>query len=94
MEEKLARAEIICSGLVQGVGFRYFVLRTASKIGVKGYTKNLFSGDVLTVAESEEFKLRELFERLKIGPMHAHVTGAKINWSEPTGEFTNFEVRY
>jgi acylphosphatase len=39
--ENLKHAKIIVNGLVQGVGFRYFVIRHAQKLGLKGYTKNL-----------------------------------------------------
>lgn len=92
MEE--ARAEIIVNGLVQGVGFRYFVMRKAAMLNLKGYVKNLYTGEVLTVAEGPKEKLLELFEQLKIGPISADVKSAKIIWQEPTGEFKNFEVRY
>ena len=37
------RAEIIVNGLVQGVGYRYFVQREANKLGLKGFVKNLFT---------------------------------------------------
>ena len=89
-----ARAEILVNGLVQGVGFRYFVLRKAALLGVKGYVKNLYTGEVLTVAEGEKSKLNELFEQIKIGPISSHVKNSSIVWSEPTGEFETFEVRY
>ena len=45
------RAEIVVNGLVQGVGFRYFVMREAQKLELKGFVKNLYSGEVLTVIE-------------------------------------------
>lgn len=90
----MQRAEIIVNGLVQGVGFRYFVLREAQSLGLKGYTKNLFSGEVLTVVEGEKFMIEELFHRLKIGPSFAHVKNASIIWDEYKNEFTRFEIRY
>jgi hypothetical protein len=34
------------SGMVQGVGFRFFAERTAASLGVGGYVKNLFDGRV------------------------------------------------
>lgn len=89
-----ARAEILVNGLVQGVGFRYFVLRKAALLNVKGYVQNLYTGEVLTVAEGERSKLTELFEQIKIGPTGSYVKNASIVWAEPTGEFDNFEVRY
>jgi acylphosphatase len=88
------RAEIIVNGLVQGVGFRYFVVREAQKLGLKGYTKNLYTGEVLTVVESERSIVEELIKKLKVGPMHASVKSCKVNWLEPKNEFTDFEVRF
>lgn len=90
----IVRAEIIVSGLVQGVGYRYFVLRAAAQIGgIAGYTKNLYNGDVLTVAEGEKHLIENLFERLRTGPMHAQVRNAKIEWSDAKNEFNTFEIR-
>ncbi|AFN74996.1 acylphosphatase [Melioribacter roseus P3M-2] len=90
----MKRAEIIVNGLVQGVGFRYYVLRHAQKLGLKGYVKNLFSGEVLTVVEGEEYKIEELFNLIKIGPPMSDVKNAFIKWFEPKNEFTKFEIRY
>lgn len=91
---KEERAEILATGLVQGVGFRYFVVRKAALLDLKGYTQNLITGDVLTVAEGPKAKLEELIEQIKIGPISAHVKSVNVKWREATGEFNNFEVRY
>ncbi len=88
------RAEIVASGLVQGVGFRYFVLRNAQGLGLKGYVKNLFSGEVLTVAEGETALIEDLFKKIKIGPSHASVNNCTIVWDEFKNEFKTFEVRF
>ncbi len=94
MEKELKRSEIIVNGLVQGVGFRYFVLQTAQKLGLKGYTKNLFTGEVLTVVEGEKFLIEELYNKLKTGPRYADVRNASIIWSEYKNEFKTFEITY
>ena len=88
------RAEIVVIGLVQGVGFRYFVVRLAEKLGLKGYTKNLYTGEVYTVVEGELMMIKEFFNKIKIGPSHADVKNASIKWSDYQNEFTKFEVRY
>lgn len=46
-EKVIVSYDIIVSGIVQGVGFRPFVYRCAVKSSVKGYVRNLGSGDVL-----------------------------------------------
>ncbi|MEK6552895.1 MAG: acylphosphatase [Bacteroidota bacterium] len=89
----IQRAEILVNGFVQGVGFRYFVARNAEKLLLKGFTQNLFSGEVYTVVEGELAMIEELYKKIRIGPMHADIKNASIKWSEPKNEFTRFEIR-
>lgn len=92
MKEK-ARAEIKADGLVQGVGFRYFVMRNAKNLGLNGFVKNLYSGEVKTVIEGEKEKIEELHNKIKSGPSRAQVNNTSIVWSDNLNEFINFEVR-
>lgn len=93
MSEKDKRAEILVNGFVQGVGFRYFVFREAEKLGLKGFVKNLYSGEVLTVVEGEKYLIEELYNKIRIGPSHASVKGSHIEWNNSKNEFTRFEIR-
>jgi acylphosphatase len=88
------RAEIIVSGLVQGVGYRYYVLRKARALNVTGYVKNLPTGEVLCIVEGELHEVEELFAAMKIGPFGAHVNKFTIDRTEASGEFHTFEVRH
>lgn len=94
MEKEIKRAEILVNGLVQGVGFRYFVFKCAKSLGLKGYTKNLFNGEVLTVVEGEIHLINDLYNKLKLGPQFSDVKNASLRWSEPTNEFNNFEIKH
>jgi acylphosphatase len=87
------RAEILVNGLVQGVGFRFFVYREALKLGLVGFTKNLFTGEVLTIAEGEKSLVEELYRKIKVGPSHASVKNCNVDWLEPKNEFNIFEIR-
>ncbi|MEJ2507453.1 MAG: acylphosphatase [Ignavibacteriaceae bacterium] len=87
------RAEILVNGLVQGVGFRYFVYREALKLGLVGFTKNLFTGEVLTIVEGEKSLVEELYRKIKVGPSHASVKNCNVDWLEPKNEFNIFEIR-
>lgn len=91
---ELSHAKIIVSGLVQGVGFRYYVLRHAENLGLKGYVQNLFTGEVLTEVEGDIGLINELIKQLKIGPMKSHVTNCTVDWTEYKNEFKKFDVRY
>ena len=88
------RAEIVVNGLVQGVGFRYFVQREANKLGLKGFVKNLYTGEVFTIVEGEKAIVKEMIKKLRVGPSHASVKSCKVDWQEPKNEFTDFEVRF
>jgi acylphosphatase len=94
MDKDFARAEIIADGLVQGVGFRYYILRHADRLGLKGYTKNLYTGEVLTVVEGSRALIEDLYQKIIIGPSHASVRKHNIVWSEPQNEFERFEIRH
>ncbi|MBT8380328.1 MAG: acylphosphatase [Ignavibacteria bacterium] len=87
-------AEIVVSGLVQGVGFRYFVMREAKNLGLKGYVKNLYSGEVLTVVKGEKALVEEMIKKLRVGPIHASVKKCKVDWQEPKKDFVDFEVKF
>lgn len=88
------RAEIIAAGLVQGVGFRYYVVHQAKNLNLTGYVKNLYSGEVLTVVEGETAMIEDLFQKINIGPSHASVNKCKIIWDDFKDEFKTFEVKF
>ncbi|MBP7333689.1 MAG: acylphosphatase, partial [Candidatus Cloacimonas sp.] len=50
--------ELYANGRVQGVGFRYFVWKTASELGIKGYVNNQWDGSVKIVAQADEHLLQ------------------------------------
>lgn len=64
-------------GLVQGVGFRWYVQRAAAELGLTGYVKNLDDGRVEVYAVGPQEKLAELARRLWKGPAHADVRGVE-----------------
>lgn len=63
----------IISGRVQGVGFRWFVEREASAIGVGGWVRNTNDGDVEVLASGSDEQLTKLRARLKEGPRASRV---------------------
>lgn len=82
-------------GRVQGVFFRYFVRDTARKLGLNGYVRNLPSGDAVEVqAEGDKQRLEKLAHQLKIGPPGAWVKKVDISWSDYSGQFSDFGIKY
>lgn len=70
--EMLAK-QFFVSGGVQGVGFRFFVERTAASLGVNGYVRNLFDGRVEVYATGSAEQLDALRSALQRGPRMARV---------------------
>ncbi len=87
-----AGAHIIVKGMVQGVGFRYFVHRRATELGLAGWVRNLFNGDVEISVEGDRSLVEEFIAFLKVGPRMARVNDVVIEWKTPSGESNEFEV--
>jgi len=91
----LASVQIIVYGYVQGVFFRAFTSRRAKELGLTGYVRNLPSGEAVEVqAEGERKNLEELISYLKVGPPAARVEKVITNWSEYSGNYSSFNIRY
>lgn len=85
----------VVSGVVQGVGFRWFVARHARSLGLGGYARNLADGGVEVVAcGGEPDAIRKLEELLRAGPAHARVDRVERedDVNEPVSE-RSFDIR-
>lgn len=88
-------AYICVSGVVQGVGFRYFTQRTAMKLVLSGWVKNRYDGDVEMEVEGEKELIEKLILALKIGPPAAHVRDIQVQWQEKSNnEYDGFQVTF
>jgi len=85
-------AKILVCGMVQGVGFRYFVYNKATRLGLKGFVKNLYHGDVEIEAFGERSLVEELIKEVKLGPRASHVTDVKVEWKDSDHDFNHFEI--
>jgi len=88
---KLARKYFV-SGMVQGVGFRFFVQRSAAKHQVRGYVRNLEDGRVEAYAEGEEPSVKAFYEDLLTGPIYSRVDEIEEIVLDPSGEFASFLI--
>ena len=89
---RLARLYVV-SGLVQGVGFRFFVNRAASIEGIHGWVRNLPDGRVEAAAEGEAEAVERFEQALRHGPPGAHVEQMEIEHTAPEGRTSGFTVR-
>jgi len=88
-----ARLQLIVSGRVQGVGFRFSAYDEAKELALAGWVRNLAGGEVEIVAEGSRENLQMLAAWAHLGPPSAHVTAVREDWLNFTGEFTEFRIR-
>jgi acylphosphatase len=91
-EQGKCRKHIFISGMVQGVGFRYFTYECAKELRVKGFVRNLPDGRVEVIAEGDKDSVEEMVENLKKGSAFSKVTDVKIVEEDYDGEFEDFTI--
>jgi len=84
-------------GVVQGVGYRFFAYRNARELNIKGYVKNLSTGEVEVLARGKRTDVMEFLSRIQRGPSYARIEGFEIKEiSEEEApalkEFFNFRI--
>jgi acylphosphatase len=92
--EKMANAHAVISGYVQGVGYRWWVMRKAKQYDLKGYVRNLYDGDVEVEVEGNRSMIIDFVKELRIGPTSASITGANIQWGHYQGKYKGFEIKF
>ena len=92
MEENL-RIHLIITGRVQAVWYRGSAQKTARRLGLSGWVRNLPDNSVELVAEGPTGQLDKLVKWCQEGPPLAHVTDIRTKRSPARGEFLSFEMR-
>jgi acylphosphatase len=87
------RLEAVVLGAVQGVGFRWFVLDAAGRLGLRGWVANRSDGAVVCTAEGPRPALEALLLALARGPISAQVERVIPAWMPATGRLGRFEIR-
>lgn len=80
------------SGLVQGVFFRHWTRDQAARLGVKGWVRNCYGGDVEGHFEGPEEAVDALIAACRDGPPMATVDRVVVETAEPSGA-AGFVVR-
>jgi acylphosphatase len=95
VHEELIAKRFYVSGLVQGVGYRYFAERAAQRVRVAGYTRNLRDGRVEVYAIGPVESLAVLLRDLERGPSGASVTSVAEEGATIESKFANkFSIEY
>jgi acylphosphatase len=78
---------------VQGVGYRYFAQGIAERMGVKGYVRNLSSGDVEVHAQADDMTLAAFKQELERGPRMSRVTEIIESEAAVSETYSSFHIR-
>jgi acylphosphatase len=93
MENKV-RANVIVTGIVQGVFFRVESKRAADRIGVTGWVRNRPEGTVEAVFEGDRDKVEAAINWCRKGPPSGRVDDVTVTWEPFQGEFAQFAITH
>lgn len=91
----MKRIHAIVSGVVQGVGFRFFTKYLAERFELSGFVRNMADGTVELEAEgSEEAVSAFLVELETASPRAAHVSGVKVKEIQTADDLGEFRITH
>ncbi len=85
---------ILARGVVQGVGFRFFVDRKAREYGLCGWVRNLPSGEVEMEVEGERGLVEDFIDEIKVGPRMARISGIVVRWNKDLKDHKDFRIKF
>ena len=93
-EGSMNRLNVILNGVVQGVGYRYYVVRRAVKSDITGWVKNCSDGTMEIEAIGEKGALESFLSYVRVGPTAAHVTEVNAQWFTNGKQYEKFDVHF
>ncbi|HEV1998359.1 MAG TPA: acylphosphatase [Candidatus Dormibacteraeota bacterium] len=90
----MARLRAVVHGWVQGVGYRDFASREATRLRLSGYVRNASDGSVEIEAEGRRIELEAFLLALRRGPRYAEVREVEVAWGAHRAEFNGWDLRW
>jgi acylphosphatase len=84
--------QVIYSGQVQGVGFRYTAKSVATGFEVSGTVRNLPDGGVELIAEGTHDELEAFRQAIRESGLEHFIRNENISWQEASNDFRGFEM--
>jgi acylphosphatase len=84
--------QIIYSGRVQGVGFRYTAKTVAAGFEIAGTVRNLADGRVELIAEGARGELEAFRDAIRGAGLAGFIRDERVDWADAKNEFRNFEI--
>jgi acylphosphatase len=84
--------QVLYSGQVQGVGFRYSVKSVATGFDVTGSIRNLPGGGVELIAEGAKDELEAFRQAIRESGLDHFIRQEDVSWQEASSGFRGFEI--
>ena len=94
MIENIKTYNILISGKVHGVGFRYFSVSLADKYNIRGYVKNTSDSKVEIICQGDEEELDCFLEDIRKGPAFSVITGIIVEDVPENKIYKCSEIKY
>ena len=88
--ERITR-QLLITGRVQGVGFRFYMERKARELGVTGWVRNRRDGAVEATVQGSSSAVEAMIAWARRGPPSAVVADVRV--TDASGDFATFEAR-
>lgn len=85
-------AHVFITGFVQGVGYRQFVKKIASNLGLKGWVKNLPDQRVEALLIGSKENIEQAIAECKKGPFLSEVENVEVDWRPSLEDLDTFEI--
>ena len=85
---------LLLSGRVQGVGFRYFAEVRAERYNIKGFVRNTYDNKVEIVCQGESDNLDKFILEVKKGPSFSHIKQVDVEEISDAPDYDMFEIKY
>lgn len=83
---------VVVEGAVQGVGYREFTRRAATRLNVSGWVRNRSDGAVEAAIRGAPAAVEALIADMRKGPRSAAVARVKVSESDDIGDSASFVI--
>jgi acylphosphatase len=88
----MQQVHVIISGMVQGVGFRYFIKSWAKSMSITGWTQNTTAGQVEAVFQGKKAAIEKMISVCRRGPFLAEVKDVQVSTEAAKEWFNDFAI--
>ena len=94
VQKNIETYNLLLSGRVQGVGFRYFTEALAARYNIQGYVRNIYDNKLEIVCQGEPDNLNKFILEVKKGPSFSHIKQVDMEEIIDAPVYEVFDIKY